>query len=464
MPPPADLAELFAKIYRPGRPAFLLDCPAPGRGSRWAYMGVPSGKPLMLKAAGAGALANLRKLFSGCKSRGGHSVLNAACRRVRSCGFDDIPGSFKGGWVGFLSYECNRLFERLPKPRGGGGTGLPDIALMECREWVAFDCVDRRAWHVNLDDGCVEQVKISDKAGFLDDYLEKFRCICRCRLNHGQSKFHAGRITSDTGSSGFQAGVRRVKEYIRAGDVFQVNLAHRLSGRFRGPAFEFYRRLRKLNPSPFACYMDFGKFQIASCSPELLVSVSGDRIETRPIAGTRPRGSTPGHDRRLSAELLLDPKERAEHIMLVDLERNDLGRICRHGTVRVSQRMALERYSHVTHIVSHVCGRLKDSAGPVDVLRAVFPGGTITGCPKVRCMEIIRELEKHRRGPYCGSAGWIGYDGSMVLNILIRTALFESGRVHVWAGAGIVADSVPAREYRETMHKAAALLEALKDQ
>ncbi len=262
------------------------------------------------------------------------------------------------------------------------------------------------------------------------------------------------------GRRAYESGVRRILSYIAAGDVYQANLSRLLQFPFRGRPERFFDALRALNPSPYACLLAFPDFALASCSPELLLRVRGRRVVTRPIAGTRPRGADRREDARLSGELLLSPKERAEHVMLVDLERNDLGRVCRPGTVRVADSMVLEKYSHVTHIVSQVEGALADGSDGLDAFRALFPGGTITGCPKVRCMEILAELERSPRGPFYGSAGWIAPNGDMELNILIRTALFQKGRMALRVGAGIVADSDPAREWEETGHKARALLEA----
>ena len=262
------------------------------------------------------------------------------------------------------------------------------------------------------------------------------------------------------GRVGYQRGVRRILDFIAAGDIYQANLSHRIERPFLGSPRSYFDALCALNPSPYACFFDFDGFALASCSPELLLRVRGGRVATRPIAGTRPRGGTAAEDRRLSGELLLSPKERAEHVMLVDLERNDLGRVCRPGSVRVTESMGLERYSHVTHIVSQVEGRLAAGRDGLDAFRAVFPGGTITGCPKVRCMEILAGLERSPRGPFYGSAGWIAPNGDCELNILIRTALFSGGRMSLRVGAGIVADSDPGREWEETMHKAEALLAA----
>jgi anthranilate/para-aminobenzoate synthase component I len=268
--------------------------------------------------------------------------------------------------------------------------------------------------------------------------------------------------------------VRRAKEYILAGDIFQSNLSQRLEMGFDGDSLGLYQALRLVNPSPFSGYIDMsgpdggaaaaggGAFQVISSSPERLVQLRGRKAQTRPIAGTRRRGVDRAEDHGLTRELNLDPKERAEHIMLVDLERNDLGRVCDYGSVRVTELMVNEAYSHVIHIVSNVEGVLHHSRGPTDLLRAMFPGGTITGCPKVRCMEIIDELEPVRRGPYTGSFGYIGYNGNMDMNIIIRTLLRRGDTVYAQAGAGIVADSDPEREYRETLRKAEAMVRAVE--
>jgi aminodeoxychorismate synthase component I len=258
--------------------------------------------------------------------------------------------------------------------------------------------------------------------------------------------------------------VRRAKNYIRAGDIFQANLSQRLTAEVGDlDPFRLYGVLRKINPSPFAAYLDLQGFQLVSSSPERLMRLHDRVVDTRPIAGTRPRGKDTEGDRAMSVELITNEKERAEHIMLIDLERNDIGRVCDYGSVQVDELMVLEEYSHVIHIVSNVQGRLHEKKDMFDLIRATFPGGTITGVPKVRCMEIIDELEPVQRGPYTGSIGYLGFNGDMDLNIIIRTFVIKDGRAHVQVGAGIVADSDPEREYYETLHKADALLQALKD-
>jgi aminodeoxychorismate synthase component I len=261
----------------------------------------------------------------------------------------------------------------------------------------------------------------------------------------------------------YERMVVRAKDYIAAGDIFQANLSQRLSADVSGiEPWDIYAMLREVNPSPFASFMEFPDIKIASSSPERLVRVLDGVVDTRPIAGTRPRGKDSPGDDAMRSELLLNEKERAEHIMLIDLERNDLGRVCDYGSVRVDELMVTEDYSHVIHIVSNVTGTLAKGKDAFDVIRATFPGGTITGVPKVRCMQIIDELEPVARGPYTGSIGYISYTGDMDLNIIIRTFVIKDNRAYVQVGAGIVADSDPEREYYETLHKAEALIKTLE--
>ena len=265
---------------------------------------------------------------------------------------------------------------------------------------------------------------------------------------------------SGFGEASFLQAVARAKRYIYDGDIMQVQIAQRLSRRYAGAPLALYRSLRTLNPSPYMFYFDFRDFQVVGASPEILVRLEGDKVTLRPIAGTRRRGATPEEDKALADELLADPKERAEHVMLIDLGRNDVGRIARIGSVRVTEQMVIERYSHVMHIVSNVEGQLKPGLDALAVLRATFPAGTVTGTPKVRAMEIIDELEPVKRGVYSGAVGYIGYHGDMDLAIAIRTALIKDEILHVQAAAGIVADSVPESEWTETNIKAQALLRA----
>jgi anthranilate synthase component 1 len=258
----------------------------------------------------------------------------------------------------------------------------------------------------------------------------------------------------------FLAAVRRTKEHVFAGDCMQVQVSQRTTREFRAPPITLYRALRSLNPSPYMFYFDFGDHHVVGASPEIMVRVAGERITLRPIAGTRPRGASPEDDARIAAELLADPKERAEHVMLIDLGRNDVGRVAATGSVRVTEKMVVERYSHVMHIVSNVEGRLAPGVDALDVFKASFPAGTVTGAPKVRAMQIIDALEPVKRGVYSGAVGYLGFNGDMDVAIAIRTAVVKDGRLHVQAAAGVVADSDPQSEWQETLHKARALLKA----
>lgn len=370
------------------------------------------------------------------------------------------PGlPFVGGLVGFFGYDTAHCFEKLPCTTEDD-LRLPDWVLMETRYVVVVETARGEAQIV---------VPIV-RGGTEDEARRELACLCE-RLASAPRRVkpavsREGPITIPYTSTytpeDYASMVLRVKEYIAAGDIIQANVSQRLAVPAKADAFALYEHLRAVNPSPFAFYFDFGSLQLASCSPERLLEVRGRRVQTRPIAGTRPRGADARSDEALRTELLLSEKERAEHIMLVDLERNDLGRVCDYGSVRVSELMAVEAYSHVFHIVSNVVGQLREGRDALDAVAAAFPGGTITGCPKVRCMEIIDEVERTRRGPYTGSAGYIGYGGDMDLNIIIRTFIVKNGIAYAQVGGGVVADSDPKAEFEETLHKARALLRAVQ--
>ncbi|MEW5947010.1 MAG: anthranilate synthase component I family protein [bacterium] len=375
----------------------------------------------------------------------------------------DPLAAFAGGAVGFISYEARMLFEKLPCANPDD-VGTPDFLFCFFDDFAAFDMKTGSAFAVAVA-RLGEETNIPDAygraLGRLDALASKLRAPPAAAPGAGRAGLLSP-IESNFTQKEYEDIVRRAKKYIAAGDIYQANLSQRLSVTTDVPAFDLYRTLLKINPSPFGGCLEFDGFDVVSSSPERLVWTAGGTVETRPIAGTRPRGKDPREDVALSAELILNEKERAEHIMLVDLERNDLGRVCAYGTVRVDELMALEKYSHVIHIVSNVTGTLEKGRDRFDVIRACFPGGTITGVPKVRCMEIIDELENLRRGLYTGSIGYLSYNGAMDLNIVIRTFVIKDRRAHVQVGAGIVADSDPEREYHETMHKAEALLKTLE--
>ena len=365
---------------------------------------------------------------------------------------------FAGGAVGYFGYDMVHLFEKLPR-QTQDDLQLPDMVLMIVDIIVAFDHLEKRGWIIVVSDGDAE----------IDDgYREWIEEIER-RIRKGLVFQYPGRsglkikIVPNLTRKEYKDMVRRCKEYISSGDIFQANLSQRLSARIKGvDPLSLYRVLRGVNPSPFSAFIDTGDMQLVSSSPERLVRLYQGLIETRPIAGTRPRGKDQAENELLQKELLASEKERAEHIMLVDLERNDIGRVCRYGSIKVDEFMTLESYSHVTHIVSNVIGNIEPNQDAFDLIKAVFPGGTITGVPKIRCMEIIDELEPTTRGPYTGSIGYLSYTGDMDLNIIIRTFIIKDGWAHMQVGAGIVADSDPEREYYETLYKAEALLKTLE--
>ncbi|MBI2870742.1 MAG: aminodeoxychorismate synthase component I [Candidatus Omnitrophica bacterium] len=361
-----------------------------------------------------------------------------------------------GGAFGFFSYDLGRRFERLPA-LAVDDLGVPDIALGFYDEVVLFDHCRKKVYlGVTVFDS-------SSPRGEREDILERARVWTERKKELRPGSFRIlGSPKALVTAEEFKKGVRRALDYIAQGDIFQVNLSQRFEAPYEGDPFSLYMALKKINPSPFGGFLDWGDVVLASASPERLVSWDGERAKTRPIAGTYPRGRDAAQAVANREALILDPKERAEHLMLVDLERNDLGRVSEFGTVHVSELMALEEYSHVIHIVSQVEARTRPGTGPLDLVRALFPGGTITGTPKIRAMEIIEEIEPVRRGVYTGSMGYLSFSGGMDLNIIIRTFVLKGGRAFIQTGAGIVADSDPDREYLETMHKGRALFEALE--
>jgi anthranilate synthase component 1 len=376
-----------------------------------------------------------------------------------------VPGlpPFTAGAVGYLSYEAVRMLERLP-PRVKPDVELDDAAFMYFSSLVAFDHVQHRLF-------LISNVLTEEGRGTLrSKYDAAVRHLARLERQLGgplslpRSRRPRGRlrVRPNMTREQYEAMVERSKEYIRAGDIFQVVLSQRMEVPVRVPPFEVYRALRVVNPSPYMYFLRMGDSTILGSSPEMLVKVSGREVEYRPIAGTRPRGKTEEEDKRLEAELRSDAKECAEHIMLVDLGRNDIGRVCEFSSVRPKELMFVERYSHVMHLVSSIRGRLRADADTYAALAACFPAGTLTGAPKVRAMEIIDELEPTRRGVYGGSVLYLDFSGNLNSCIVIRTVVVKDRRAYLQAGAGIVADSVPAREYEECMNKAQAILRAFE--
>jgi anthranilate synthase component 1 len=372
---------------------------------------------------------------------------------------------FCGGAVGYAGYDAVRYVEKLPNPPPDD-RGLPDLCFAFYDRMVIFD-------HINKTIAVVAHAHV-ESGDLGPSYREACAQVDRLveRLQQGVADLQltdiapAGAVKtpyrSNFAPGGYELAVEKCKEYIRAGDIFQVVLSQRLETATRARPFDIYRTLRVINPSPFLFYLKTGPLCLVGSSPEIMVRVEGDQITIRPLAGTRRRGQTDEEDQRLSAELLADPKERAEHIMLVDLGRNDVGRVARFGSVQISDVMTVERYSHVMHICSNVTGRLRPGTTAFDALRSCLPAGTLSGAPKVRAMEIIDELEPHRRGPYGGAIGYIDFSGNMDTCIALRTLVLKGQTAYLQAGAGIVADSDPAAEREETLNKAMGLLRALE--
>jgi para-aminobenzoate synthetase component 1 len=399
-------------------------------------------------------------------------VLKELVTSYRQIPSEHLP-PFQGGAVGVLSYDFVRYLEKLPN-LVRDDLHLPDAHFLMIDKLVAFDHLDKKCWIIvcpGARDRGKENLDWSEKYDEAESTIKQMQRSVeqRAKSSETNSNVQALNITPkveinyEMKKNEYMDIVKRAKEYIAAGDIFQANLSQRVSSHIgKINRWSIYKALSSINPAPFAAFLDFGDYQVVSSSPERLLRVGGGIIETRPIAGTRPRGRDWKEDEFMRVELLLNEKERAEHIMLVDLERNDLGRVSNYGTVKVDELMITEDCSHVIHIVSNVRGRLASGRGCFDAIKGAFPGGTITGVPKIRCMEIIEELEPVKRGPYTGSIGYISFSGNMDLNIIIRTFVVKGEMAYVQVGAGIVADSDPEREYYETLKKAEALLKTLE--
>ncbi len=387
-----------------------------------------------------------------------YAIAEAEVKRFTQAPLTDGP-PFAGGAVGLFGYDLVRTVEPLGEPNPDP-VGLPDLALMLSDILVVFDHLLHTLTII---------VNAYPEDGIERSYADALATIDKARrlLAGPVPDFGTREITdrahfeSNMPREQFEAMVSRIVEYAHAGDIFQVVPSQRWSAELGIHPFSVYRGLRTVNPSPYMYYLDFGDFHIAGASPEPLLTVSGRRAATRPIAGTRPRGATPEDDARIADELLADPKERAEHVMLVDLGRNDLGRVCEYGTVRVDTFMSVETYSHVMHIVSNVSGTLREDVGAMDALRSILPAGTLSGAPKVRAMQIIDELEGVKRGGYGGAIGWLSYAGDLDTCIHIRTVVVKDGVAHIQAGGGTVADAKPAYEFEESRAKSRAVLRAV---
>ena len=369
---------------------------------------------------------------------------------------------FIGGLAGYFGYDTIRYIEpRLRERRQQDDLGVPDILLMVADEVLVFDNLGGRLYLVvHADPAEADAWQHGQER--LDALVARLRqATTDYRPEHSLRQVAEGDFVSNMTREGFEAVVERIKRYIIDGDAMQVVPSQRMSVPYRAAPLDLYRALRCTNPSPYMYFLNLDGFQVAGSSPEILVRLEDDEVTLRPLAGTRRRGNTEAEDQALERELLADPKEIAEHLMLIDLGRNDVGRVSEIGSVRVTDRMAIERYSHVMHIVSNVTGRLRQGQTPLDVLRATFPAGTLSGAPKIRAMEIIDEVEPTRRGIYSGAVGYWSWSGNMDTAIAIRTAVIKDGMLHVQAGAGVVHDSVPRLEWEETLNKGRAIMRAV---
>lgn len=466
------LAEAFADLETPlslylklacsegqGRHSFLLESVVGGeRFGRYSFIGLPA--RTLLRATGfRSEIVTDGKVV---ETHEGNPLdfIAEYQKRFKVALRPGLP-RFCGGLAGYFGYDAVRFIEpKLARTELPGGIDTPDIQLLQTEELAVIDNLSGRLYLIVYAD-----------PGQADAYARGQRRLAelgeRLRLPAAApqvKRVPAQPVEHEMTQADYESAVRRCKEYIAAGDCMQVVIGQRLRKRFDANPLSLYRALRTLNPSPYMYYYDMGGFQIVGASPEILVrqesTPAGEKVTIRPLAGTRPRGATPEQDVALAAELQADPKERAEHVMLIDLARNDIGRIAKTGSVQVTEAFAIERYSHVMHIVSNVEGLLKDGMSSLDVLRATFPAGTLSGAPKVRAMEIIDELEPVKRGIYGGACGYLSFAGDMDVAIAIRTGIVKDGTLYVQAAAGVVADSVPELEWKETEAKARALLRA----
>lgn len=455
--------SLYLKLCHgagPRRNSFLLESVVGGeRFGRYSFIGLPC--RTLVRATGTRCEVVTDGIVVETHEGNPLDFIAAYQERIKPRIPAGLP-RFCGGLAGYFGYEAVRAIEkRLASTHKEGGLGTPDILLLLSEEVAVIDNLSGRLYLIVWADPRQPEAyfRATKRLTQLRDQLHYSVSVPRVT----RSEHHA--VQRDFSKAELMAAVERAKDYIAAGDLMQVVIGQRLAKPFKAEPISLYRALRALNPSPYMYFYDFGDFQVVGASPEILVreehaSDGGRKVTIRPLAGTRPRGSTPERDQALEAELKADPKERAEHLMLIDLARNDIGRIARTGSVQVTQAFDVERYSHVMHIVSNVEGVLRPEMGQLDVLKATFPAGTLSGAPKVRAMELIDELEPVQRGIYGGACGYLSFAGDMDLAIAIRTGIVKDGMLYVQAAAGIVADSVPELEWQETEAKARALLRA----
>ena len=462
-------AEIMADLETPvsaflklggGPYSFLLESVEGGGGSgRYSFLG--TGPRTVFRAKGRRAEFLRDGEWDGHDTGDPLALLQDELARYTVVPDERLP-PFAGGAVGYLAYDAVRWFERLPA-KLKDDLDLPDACFMLTDTLLAFDRYTNKITimalaHVDGKPDAAYTKAVLAIQSVIEALKRPLPQDAVAYLGGAESRGFKSKVSQPR----FHKMVEAAKEHIRAGDILQTVLSLRFEAPLYADPFALYRSLRVLNPSPYMFYLNFGEFALVGASPELMVKKVGAEATVRPIAGTRPRGATPEEDRHLERELRADEKERAEHVMLVDLGRNDLGRVCLPGTVKVADYMNVDRYSHVMHLVSTVTGQLKPGTTAFDLVRATFPAGTVSGAPKIRAMEIIEELEPHRRGPYAGMVGYFDYSGNFDSAITIRTVLAKEGRAYIQTGAGIVADSVAEREYQECKHKARALVRAVE--
>lgn len=457
----ADLeTPLSAFLKLKGRTCFLFE--SVEGGEKWArYSFIGSNPSVVIEGRGLKlTITRGKKRETVRAEKDPLEIISAELKKYKPVVIPELPRFF-GGFVGYIGYDTVRHFENLPDYRRKG-LDLPDIFLMLTDTLVVFDNLTHKIKvisNAHIEGSPQKAYESAERK--IDGIVKKLRS--RPALPRKARSAAAGRkFSSNFTKNRFMNAVRKTKEYVKAGDVIQTVISQNFEKETPIRPINAYRALRVINPSPYMYYIETGTSTIVGSSPEILVRVEGSTLELRPIAGTRPRGKTHDDDIRFEEELRSDPKEIAEHIMLVDLGRNDLGRVAKTGSVEVTELMTVERYSHVMHLVSNVTGRIKKNLSAFDVLRASFPAGTVTGAPKIRAMEIIEELEPTRRGPYAGSIGYFDFSGNMDMCITIRTIIFHNGKAYIQAGAGIVADSDPEKEYKETLNKARGMFRAIE--
>ncbi len=470
------MAEAFADLETPlslylklahgrgdGKHSFLLESVVGGeRFGRYSFIGLPA--RTLLRATGFGAEAKTEVVRDGVVIETDHGnpldFIAAYQQRFKVALRPGLP-RFCGGLAGYFGYDAVRHIEKkLEKSCPPDTLGCPDILLLQCEELAVIDNLSGKLYLIVYADPAQPEAYANGKKR-LRELREALKYSVSAPVVKPSQGYPAER---DFAKADYLKAVDRAKELIAAGDFMQVQVGQRIKKRYTESPLSLYRALRSLNPSPYMYYYHFGDFHVVGASPEILVrqenTAEGTKVTIRPLAGTRPRGATPEQDKATEIELITDPKERAEHVMLIDLARNDIGRIAKIGTVKVTEAFAVERYSHVMHIVSNVEGMLVDGMTSMDVLKATFPAGTLTGAPKVHAMELIDQLEPTKRGIYGGACGYLSYAGDMDVAIAIRTGIIKDQTLYVQAAAGVVADSVPEMEWRETEHKARALLRA----